>query len=255
MEIRFEGVSVDIGSVGIVTEVSMEVRTGEIAGLIGPNGSGKSTLLRTLYRHLRPAGGAVLTDGDDLWKLSNREASRRVAAVPQERPTEFDFTAREMVEMGRIPHGGLFASKSAEADTIVEAAIDRVGVGGFADRPFATLSGGERQRVLVARALAQDTPLLVLDEPTNHLDIRHQLELLDLLRELRLTTVIAIHDLNLAAAYCDTVHVLDGGRLVASGPTADVLTPDLISNVFGVDCDANCDGDGVLRLAFRTRRG
>lgn len=254
MKLSFAGVSVDIGPIGILDGVTLDVASGEIAGLIGPNGSGKSTLLRTLYRHLRPSRGNVTADGDDLWTLSARDNARRVAAVPQERPTEFDYRVREIVEMGRIPHAGLFTSISRDSARAADDAMDRVGVAHLADRAFATLSGGERQRVLVARALVQDTPLLVLDEPTNHLDIRHQLELLELLTELGLTTLLAIHDLNLAAAYCDTIHVLTDGHLVASGPTHKILTPDLVSDVFGVACTTTTDDDGTLRLAFRTRK-
>ena len=254
MEVRFNSVFVDIGTAKIVKGVSFDVRPGEVAGLVGPNGSGKSTLLRTLYRHLRPTDGVVVVGEDDLWQLSARASSRRVAAVPQERPTEFDFTALEMVAMGCIPHFGLFSSFSSDSDRAVRDAMAEVGIEDLAARTFATLSGGERQRVLVARALVQATPVLVLDEPTNHLDIRHQLELLELLRRLDLTTVIAIHDLNLAAAYCDSLHVLDRGELVASGRTHDVMTPELVSSVFGVDCETSFDASGTLRLAFRPRR-
>jgi len=251
MQLTFNEVRMQIGAVRIVQNVTFRVEPGELAGVIGPNGSGKSTLLRAAYRHLRPAAGVVHAGDDDAWKLSNKASALRVAAVPQERSSEFDFTVREMVAMGRIPHSTLFGSASADTPRKVDAAMERVGIMEFADRLFATLSGGERQRVLLARALAQDTPILILDEPTNHLDIRHQLELLDLLRALRLTTLIAIHDLNLAAAFCDRLHLMFQGQLVASGTPTDVLTPALIAQVFEVDANVHIGGEGSLRLEFK----
>ena len=253
MDVDATSIEVSLDSTPIVKGITLHVRSGEIAGIVGPNGSGKSTLLRTLYRHLRPRSGDIVVGDDDLWKINAKAAARRVAAVPQERPTEFDFTVSEMVEMGCIPNAGLFSSRSADTRDAVQHAMDQVGIAGLADRSFATLSGGERQRVLVARALVQATPVVVLDEPTNHLDIRYQLELLELIRSLRVTTLMAIHDLNLAAAYCDSIHVMHDGVLVASGPTHDVITPELISEVFGVDCDTSVDGTGILRLNFRPR--
>ena len=252
MEISLEQVRVDLGGLQIVGGVSFTVAAGETAGLIGPNGSGKSTLLRTLYRHLRPVEGVVAVGGDDLLGLPARENARRVAAVPQERSDDFDFTVREVVGMGRLPHAGLLSGLSADRSEAVEAALNRTGVSGLSARSFTTLSGGERQRVLVARALAQEAPVVVLDEPTNHLDIRHQLELLELIGELGLTTLMAIHDLNLAARYCDSVHVLQAGALVASGPTREVLTADLIESVFDVHCTVHTASDGALQLDFRS---
>jgi iron complex transport system ATP-binding protein len=253
MDVNATAIEVSLDSTPIVKGVTLVVRSGEIAGIVGPNGSGKSTLLRTLYRHLRPRAGDIVVGEDDLWKLTAKAAARRVAAVPQERPTEFDFTVWEMVEMGCIPNAGVFSSRSADTRDAVRHAMEQVGIGSLADRSFATLSGGERQRVLVARALVQATPIVVLDEPTNHLDIRHQLELLELIRALEVTTLMAIHDLNLAAAYCDSVHVMQDGVLVASGATHDVITPELVSGVFGVDCDTTFDPRGTLRLSFRPR--
>ncbi|MGQ0463950.1 MAG: ABC transporter ATP-binding protein [Sporichthyaceae bacterium] len=254
MDLRLNDVHAEIGKAKIVNGVSVTIRQGQIAGLIGPNGSGKSTLLRTLYRHLKPAKGSIVLGEDDLWKISARQNALRVAAVPQEHPTEFEFTVREVVAMGRLPHTSGFAGIGQDQQARIDQAMATVGVEHLTARSFATLSGGERQRVLVARALVQATPVIVLDEPTNHLDIRHQLDLLELLRSLKLTTVMAIHDLNLAAAYCDTLYVLKAGRLVAGGPTHDVLTPELIGDVFEVDCERHVDADGTLRLAFHPRR-
>lgn len=237
MWIEIEELRVRLGGRSVVDGATVLVAPGEVAGLVGPNGSGKSSLLRTVYRHLRPTGGQVAVGDTSVWALPARQAARRVAAVPQDTRTEFDVTAWDMVAMGRTPYKRAFAVDSEQDKEIIGSALARVGVEEMGSRPYTTLSGGERQRVLVARALAQRTPVLVLDEPTNHLDVRHQLDLLELVRELGLTTLLALHDLNLAAGYCDRVHVLLDGRLVASGPPAEVLTPALVSSVFSVHAD------------------
>jgi iron complex transport system ATP-binding protein len=214
---------------------ALDVRPGEVLAVIGPNGSGKSTLLRTVYRALRPTAGAVLLDDDDLWRdLSVRRAAQRTAAVVQEPGTDMPFSVAEMVLTGRTPHTGALHRDTGTDAAAVWQALHRVGMTQHAHRLMHTLSGGEKQRVLLARALAQQPRLLVLDEPTNHLDVAAQLDQLELLRHLRLTTLVALHDLNLAAAYCDRVYVLSAGRVVAAGPVPDVLTPTLLAEVFTV---------------------
>ncbi|NTU82449.1 MAG: ABC transporter ATP-binding protein [Chloroflexales bacterium] len=234
MRLEIAGVSWGVAETQIVREVSLSCASGSFVGLIGPNGSGKSSLLRTVYRVLQPDAGMIQLEADDVWGLSARQAARRIGVVLQEHGGEFDFSVREIVLMGRSPHKGLFDRDSAEDLAIVENALSQVGMTTFAERSFLTLSGGEKQRVLVARALAQQTCFLVLDEPTNHLDIRYQLEVLDLVRGLGVTTIAALHDLNLAALYCDQLYVLAGGQVVASGPPEAVLTPALIRSVYGV---------------------
>jgi len=234
MRVEIDGVSVERDDRTLVDDVRFVAPEGSTVGLIGPNGSGKSTLLRTVYRALRPSAGAVRVGEADVWKLTARAAAHRTAVVLQEDHREFEFSARETVELGRIPHrhpGRRAASADRDA---VETAIDRCGIAPFAHRPVGSLSGGERQRVAVARALAQDTPVLILDEPTNHLDILAQIELLDLVTALPSTTIVALHDLGLAAAYCDVVVVLDGGRVVDVGAPAQVMTAALIAEVYGV---------------------
>jgi iron complex transport system ATP-binding protein len=237
MRLELVDLCLDIAGRRIVRDVAFEVPEGGVAGLIGPNGSGKSTLLRAVYRHLRPRAGVVLLDGDDCWRLATREVARRVGSVPQERPTEIDLTVWEMVDMGRTPHKAAFVRDDPRDEAAVAQALVRVGLGELAHRRFTELSGGEKQRVVVARALAQETPVLVLDEPTNHLDVRHQLDVLDLIRDLGVTTLAAMHDLNLAATYCDLLHVLHGGELVASGPPDEVLTETIVADVFGVGAE------------------
>ncbi|MBZ9643031.1 ABC transporter ATP-binding protein [Streptomyces sp. PSKA30] len=231
MRLDVEGVSVEAAGVRLVDDVRLAADSGAFVGLVGPNGSGKSTLLRCVYRALRPSGGVVRLDGDDVHTMDPRAAARRLAALPQESSAEFDFTVAEVVRMGRLPHRGRTAVEDA---AICAEAMERTGVGHLADRGFLALSGGEKQRVLIARALAQQPRVLVLDEPTNHLDIAHQLDVLSLVRASGLTVLAALHDLNLAAAHCDLLYVVEGGRVVASGPPHDVLRPELLAEVFGV---------------------
>ncbi|MCG3039218.1 ABC transporter ATP-binding protein [Streptomyces sp. S1A] len=233
-DLHIDGVTLTAGARHLVRDVSLSARPGETIGLVGPNGSGKSSLLRAVYRVLRPDSGRVRVDGGDAWSLPVRRLARTVAAVVQESAADFDLAVREVVAMGRTPHKRLLDGDSPEDACLIESALTAVGAGDLADRSFAHLSGGERRRVLIARALAQQPSLLVLDEPTNHLDIRHQLEVLGLLRRLPATVLVALHDLNLAAYYCDRLYVLKDGEVTASGPPADVLTPRLLAEVYGV---------------------
>jgi iron complex transport system ATP-binding protein len=245
VDLSVDAVSVAADSVEIVRAASLDVAAGTFTGVLGPNGSGKSTLLRTIYRSRRPSRGHVLVDGKDVWCVSTKVAAQLTAVVAQEGSSDFDFTVREIVEMGRNPHKRLLQRDTSDDESLVMNAMSLTGVDHFAERTFATLSGGEKQRVLVARCLAQQSPLLVLDEPTNHLDVCAQFELLDLIGSLGVTTVAALHDLNLAARYCDRVVVLDAGRVVAHGVPADVLTSELLADVFGVRCTCVVSGDGA----------
>ncbi|MEU3191563.1 ABC transporter ATP-binding protein [Streptomyces sp. NPDC006992] len=234
MKIDIEDLSVAYQGHTVVAGACLLAASGEITGLVGPNGSGKSTLLRTVYRHLKPVAGRVLLDGTDVRALSAARSARHVAALPQERGGDFELTVREVVAMGRTPYKRAFAGEDAADRELVSRALADVEMTDQAERRFSELSGGERQRVLLARAFAQQPDVLVLDEPTNHLDVRHQVELLGLLRERRRSTLISLHDLNAAAAVCDRLHVLHDGRVVASGPPRTVLTPALLAEVFGV---------------------
>ncbi|TDE37608.1 ABC transporter ATP-binding protein [Nonomuraea mesophila] len=230
MRLDLRGVSVRLDGRPIVHEADLLVGDGEFAALVGPNGCGKSTLLRTIYRALRPSAGLIRVDGDDVHRLSWRESARRTAVVAQETPSELEFTVGEVVLMGRTPYE---RDAAADAERCARA-LDRVGLTGAEERVYATLSGGEKQRALIARALVQETRLLLLDEPTSHLDIRHQLEILHLVRELGVATLAVLHDLNQAAAFCDRLYVMSAGRVLAGGPPEQVLTPELISEVYGV---------------------
>ncbi|GAA2297788.1 ABC transporter ATP-binding protein [Streptomyces kunmingensis] len=235
----------------VLDGVDIEARPGDLVGLVGPNGSGKSTLLRAVYRSIRPADGGVTVGGDDIWELSARAAARRTAAVLQDgNDTSGSLTVTETVALGRAPHHGLLGRDGARDERAVRDAVDLCGVRHLAHRDYASLSGGERQRVLLARALAQEARLLVLDELTNHLDIRARFELLRLIRATGTTTLAVLHDLDLAARFCDHLVVLDHGTVVAGGPVLDVLTPALLAEVFGVAASARRHADGVVRLTY-----
>ncbi|MGC4029971.1 MAG: ABC transporter ATP-binding protein [Steroidobacteraceae bacterium] len=235
MRVEASDVTVQIAARTIIEGVNAEVRTGEFVGIVGPNGSGKTTFLKTIYRAIRPRRGAVFIDGANLKELSLRESARRMAVMTQSASTGFDFTVQEMVLTGRTPHKKMLQGDDSTDLAIVAESLERVGMLGFIDRKFNTLSGGERQRVLVARALAQQPKILVLDEPTNHLDIHHQIQLLTLIKSLAMTTFMAMHDLNLAAQYCDRVYVMHSGKVAASGIPMDVFTPALLRDIFDVE--------------------
>ncbi|MER6492128.1 ABC transporter ATP-binding protein [Streptomyces griseorubiginosus] len=251
MKLTVEQIHVELGHRPILHDVHLEAKSGDIVGLIGPNGSGKSTLLRTVYRSLRPHRGVVRVDGDDVWALSARGAARRTAAVLQDAgssPTGMCVT--EVVALGRTPHHGLIGRDSTEDHEAVDEALDLCGIRHMAERDVTSLSGGERQRVLLARALAQQPRLLVLDELTNHLDIRARFEVLDLIRATGITTLAVLHDLDLAARLCDHLVALHAGQVVAAGKVLDVLTPDLLREVFGVAATAARHADGVVRITY-----
>ena len=228
----------------VLHEVSLEAAPGEIVGLIGPNGSGKTTLVRVASRGLRPDHGEVRVQGLDPYALSARQAARLVAVVPQEVTPAFDYSVLEMALMGRSPYHSSWGRGDDWAQ--VRRAMASANVQHLAERGMGELSGGERQRAILAQALAQDAPVLLLDEPTTHLDMRHVVEILTLVRGLARRdgkAVLAIfHDLNIASAYCDRIHVLSEGRVVAAGPPAEVITHDLIGRVFAVDVEVTTGG-------------
>lgn len=232
----------------VLDGVTVEPAPGATVGLLGPNGSGKSSLLKLLAGVDRPTSGTVSLDGEPLARMPRRHLARRVAMVAQHADTELHITVRDVVRLGRIPHTGLIGADPGGA-AVLDAALTATGLAEMTERPWHTLSGGERQRVQIARALAQDPDHLLLDEPTNHLDIAHQLDILALVRTLDVTTVVALHDLNLAAMFCDHIVVLSGGRIVATGTPVQVLTEDLIGAVYGVRCRVSLE-EGVPHVRF-----
>ncbi len=230
-------VGISFGDVEVVSDVSFAVEPGELVGLVGPNGAGKTSLLRVLSGTLEPTDGTVTVDGTDVHDLSSRAASRLVAVVPQDTAVSFSFDVRTVVEMGRYPHRSRFSPPNTSDRELVDRALERTRTARFADRPIDDVSGGERQRVVLARAIAQDTPILLLDEPTASLDVNHAIETLDLVRELvddGRTAVAAIHDLTLAARYCDRLVVVANGSVVADGEPDEVLTSETLASAFDV---------------------
>jgi iron complex transport system ATP-binding protein len=225
----------------VVDDVSFAVERGELVGIIGPNGSGKTTLLKLLNGALTPSSGSIRLDDRPLADWPRRDLARRIAFVPQETHAPFDFSVLDIVLMGRFPHLGTFALEGPADLAIARQALASTGTAAFETRSFNTLSGGEKQRVVIASALAQSPELLLLDEPTASLDVGHQLEVLQLLRRLnqdaRVTMVLSTHDLNFAAALCRHLILLRDGRVIAQGATDDVLTPETVLALYGVDAD------------------
>jgi iron complex transport system ATP-binding protein len=224
-----------------LADVGVAIPAGSLTGLLGPNGCGKTTLLKLLCGVLQPRAGTVTLEGRPLASYTRRELARHVAVVPQETHPAFDYTVMEMVLMGRHPHLGAFQLEGPADFAIAREALVVTGTADLADRNYMTLSGGEKQRVVIASALAQATGLLLLDEPTASLDLGYQLEVASLLgrlnRERHVTMVLATHDLNLAASLCDRLVLLRGGRVLAQGPTAEVLTGAMVRQLYDVDAD------------------
>ena len=235
--ISAQNLSYRIQAETLLDSVDLHADQGQLVGLIGPNGAGKSTLLRAISGILNYREGTVRLDGDDLKSLSSRDIAAGLALIPQIAPYTHGFTSMELVLMGRYPHLGRFQIEGKEDDRIARDAMRLTRTEQFADRTLDTLSGGERQRVFVSRALAQQPRVLLLDEPTSNLDVLHQLKVLDLVRQLiddGLTAVAAIHDLNMAARYCDRLVLLKNGRVLAEGSPEEVLVPETIRSAFGV---------------------
>jgi len=242
----------------VVDGVTLAVPTARTTVVVGPNGCGKSTLLRGLGRLLRPRGGSVLLDGDEIGSLPTREVARRIGLLPQQPVVPEGVTVLELVERGRHPHSGLFRTWSRDDEEAVAAALERTELVDLAAVPVDSLSGGQRQRVWLAMALAQATPLLLLDEPTSFLDIAHQLDVLDLVRSLcddaGTTVVMVLHDLAMAARYADHLVAMRDGRVVTEGSPAHVVTPAVIRDVFGVDATVLVDPDSGAPVIIPRRR-
>jgi len=225
----------------VLDSVSLSVRCGSILGLLGPNGSGKTTLLRVLSGTIAPDRGVISIEGRPLGALTRRDLARRIAVVPQETHSAFDFSALDIVLMGRYPHLGAFELEGADDLAIARDAMRATGTAALERRRFATLSGGEKQRVVIASALAQASDVLLLDEPTASLDLGYQFEIAALLRRLNrergTTMVVSTHDLNLAAALCSELALIKSGRVLTQGPVEDVLTPAAIRALYGIEAE------------------
>ena len=234
MRVDVEAIDWGVKDAVILHEVSADFPDGSVTGLIGPNGSGKTSLLHVIAGLRRPTSGVVRMADEDVHAWPARVRARRIAVLEQHASTTLDLTVRQVVELGRVPHRGRWPGSLDEGREQVDDSLRLGRVMDLADRRWQTLSGGERQRVQLARALAQEPSVLMLDEPTNHLDLRHQLDFLSTVRGLGITTIAALHDLDLAAAFCDRLVVMRGGHVVAAGPVEDVLSAELVQDVYGV---------------------
>ena len=254
MKIKIANLFVKLGNKEIINDFSLNISTGEMVGLIGPNGSGKSTLLRNIYRVLEPDSGVIYFDGINIQEKSYKETARELAVVAQHNNFSFDFTVENVVIMGRAPHKRIIERNSREDYLMAADALKRVGLDGYEDRHFNTLSGGEQQRVILARALVQNTDALILDEPTNHLDIKYQLQLMSLVKSTKCTTIAAIHDLNIAAMYCDRIVVLKDGRIKGIGTPENIFTSEMIKDIYGVKAEIFRTDKGEIHIFFSSAR-
>ncbi|SFD13339.1 ABC transporter ATP-binding protein [Clostridium uliginosum] len=236
MKLKIRDLNVELDKKIIVKDTSLEIKEGEFVGIIGPNGSGKSSLLKTVYGVNKQKKGIIYLNDKNLADIPIKEVAKQMGVLGQFNNIAFDMKVKHMVLMGRSPHKNLFDIDTKEDYEIVTDSLEKVNMLKYADRSFATLSGGEKQRVLLARALAQKVDLLILDEPTNHLDIKYQIQILSVVKSLGITVVVALHDLNLAVAYCDRLYVMDDGKIVGHGKPEEVLTQTLIKKVYEVDC-------------------
>ncbi len=242
----------------VVNGVSVRLAAGALVGILGPNGSGKTTLLRLLSGTRRPSAGRVMLGDQPLDRLSRRDVARRIAVVPQETELAFEYSAIEIVLMGRHPHLGVFTVEGPEDIRIAREALAATGTTDLADRPFHELSGGEKQRVVIAAALAQSAALLLLDEPTASLDLGYQLEVSSLLLRLNqdhgVTMAISTHDLNLAASICRELILMRDGKVLASGPTDTVLTPENVRRLYDVEADVHLHSETGHMTVVPVRR-
>lgn len=235
MSIRAENLIWKVGSKTIVNDVSLVAQPGEMLGLLGPNGSGKTSLLRLLAGLKRPFAGRIVLDGQDIRSIRRRAIAQRVAFIEQHATTNANLKVVDVVKLGRFPHRSMFSGWTSDDEAAVNNALDRTELTGKRNDTWQSLSGGEKQRTHLARALAQSPRELILDEPTNHLDVHHQISLLRLVSDLAITSIIALHDLNHAAMFCDRLLIMQAGKIVASGRPEDVLTRELLRDVFCVE--------------------
>lgn len=252
MEIKTLKVEASLGDNHILKEISVHVKEKEFVGIIGPNGSGKSTFLKCIYRTMKPSAGAIFLDDKNIREFSMKESAKRMAVVSQHNNYNFDFTVSDIVLMGRSPHKKLIEKDNAEDYKIMKESLERVGMTDYAKRSFSSLSGGEKQRIILARALSQKAQCLILDEPTNHLDIKYQLQFMATVKKLGITVISAIHDLNIAALYCDKIYAIKAGEIVSSGTPKEVLTRGLIKFLYEVDAKVIEDKEtGILNIIYK----
>lgn len=232
--ISCQNISWQVDNKSILKDISFDLHKGYFIGLLGPNGAGKSSLLRCLYRFIKPQTGQVSFTQKNIWQLSPKEYAKQVAVVLQESPSQFNLSVYDVVALGLVPHQGLFSSSSQQEKKSVLKALEQVGLVDKLDETFEHLSGGEKQRALIARAIVQQPNLLIMDEPTSHLDVKYQIQIMELAKSLGITVIASFHDLNLACAMCDELLIINQGELVCQGAPKKVVTPEMLSEVFGV---------------------
>lgn len=237
MALKAQNITIDIHHKSIVENISIIVKSNQNVGIIGPNGCGKSTFLKSLYKIITPKIGTVFLDEMDILKEAEKRIAQNIAVVGQFNDLSFDFTVFEMVIMGRSPYKSFMQSDSKQDLLLVDEALKKVDLLAFKNRSYQSLSGGEKQRVILARAIVQNPNLLILDEPTNHLDIKYQLQVLNIVKELKITTLSVLHDLELAARYCDYLYAMKDGKIVAFGTPYEVLTKENILHIYEVHCE------------------
>ena len=220
----------------ILNDISIKFPEKKFIGIIGPNGAGKSTLLKNIYGVLTPNSGNIFIDNKNIKKMNGKERAKKIAVLSQEDRENFDFSIEDIVEMGRYPYKSIFENYSKKDRDIAFNMLKKTGMEDYIGRNFKDLSGGEKQRVLIARALAQDAPILILDEPTNHLDIGYQLQLLHLIKHLDKSVIAALHDLNVAAIFSDYIYILKDGKLIEEGIPEKVLNKENLKNIFNIEC-------------------
>lgn len=235
--LQVENLGYRIKNKTILRNINLEVREHEFVGIIGPNGSGKSTLLKNIYKVLTPTEGEIRIDSENLRTMSNRQMASKLAVVAQENGANFDFTVEEVVQMGRYSKKKPLEVSNETDREVVRQMLERTGMEAFRERSFLSLSGGEKQRVLIARAFAQETDMIVLDEPTNHLDAGSQMNTLKLLKASGKTVLTALHDLSLANRFCDRIYVLREGQIYCHGVPEEIISEEMIEELYGIEAE------------------
>lgn len=236
MKLSIEHLNLSMKQRTLLEDISLKTKDGQFVGLIGANGSGKSTLLKTIYKTLKPDSGEIYLDELNILHSSEKKVAQNLSVVSQFNELSFDLTVKQMVMLGRTPHKRLLEQENKQDLQIVEHALKTTNLLDYQDRSFLSLSGGEKQRVILARAIAQDPQFMILDEPCNHLDIRYQLEIMEIVKNLDIGILAALHSLEDACRYCDELYVLKHGNIIAHGKPKEILTETLIEEVYGVKC-------------------
>ncbi|MBD8390463.1 ABC transporter ATP-binding protein [Dysgonomonas sp. BGC7] len=236
-DLRVENIHVKLGDSLIIDGIDLNVCNNSFTAILGPNGSGKSTLLKSIYRVLKPCMGYIYLNDREIPEMTGKEVAKKMSVVSQFQSNSFDYTVEETVFTGRTPHLKALEKESSEDKKIVKDALIKTGLLEYKDRSIATLSGGEKQRVALARAIAQNPSIMILDEPSNHLDIKYQIEILSIIKKLNINILAALHDVSLAAMFCDYIFFIKGGKIRYQGIPKDIITKEILKDIYGVDCE------------------